>query len=671
MKNKSMKGQFTVIIAALSLTLVLAGACTKSHSSTEKPVVIVQCNSYTEDFLRSIEKQCPDIEIKWFYSRNSHANYYNHLKEKPDILSIGAFYYDANPDEYVRDIASEVYSSDYSRNIIDNFKNVDGSISWVPVVGNAYFILANKAIFEKYGVALPHDYKSLVEADKAFKRHGIDGMGWGLSNEWPLSMMVVAQALAADLFNSYDGMLWRKSFTEYGPDVPQDIDARFWQGVFKRMEDVIREGLIDSNDIKESTTLETQRFMFDKAAMILCSTSSMSLLKNENSVVIPLFDTQGTAWVPLAIRQNIAVSASVSDERLPYVMEVFRAIQSNESLKAYNDSRGGAYPLRNDPKGIPDGFENLKEPTANGYSFMLFNEFNSGVVQAFKTAADAMVSERIDAGEAYSRYKENIPLARERNTSATEWMDDDPEHLLFTSDVSYPMITDSNHNNPAASCLANTMLSSINSLSDTKFDVLVTLPEIVASPIQKGGYYYDVTKTNGSNFYLLFNARKCFYPATMTAGELIQKINNSFYYFHRVDDGLPVLAGVSYVVEKYEDGIEDAALPFKPGNINAGKVANLKNFPTRYVCKAIMMDGKELDPDTVLEVLVARENVFFFTEMSEEWESTWVGFRPAISLKDGDGNDIRDYLSFVKHWVEQGNPLCAPTRYLYLKEAGE
>lgn len=671
MKNKSMKGRSAVIIAALSLTLVLAGACTKSPSSSEKPVVIVQCNSYTEDFQRSIEKQCPDIEIKWFLSQQGHANFFNHLKELPDILSIGTFYSDAKPDAYVRDIASEVYTSSFSRNIIDNFKNGDGTICWVPVVGNAYFILANKTLFEKYGVALPHDYKSLVEADKAFKRHGIDGIGWGMSDEWIFSTLIVAQALAADLFNSYDGMLWRKSFTGSSTEVPEDINDRLWPEVFKRMEEAISEGLIDSRDIVETTAMETQNFLFGKKAMVLVASSALSLLDNEDAVVIPLFDTQGTAWVPVYVRQSFAVSSSVSDERLPYVMEVFRAIQSNESLKAYNESRGGAYPLNNNPENIPDRFENLKEPTSNGYSFMLFNESNSGVVQAFKTSANAMITEGLDAGEAYSRYKESLPQARKHVGSAAEWMDDDPEHLLFTSNASYPMITDSNHNHQAASCLANTILSSANSLSDTKFDVLVAMPELAGSPIEKGNYYYEEGKSFGSNFYLLFNVRRYFYPATMTAGELIQYLNNSFYYFHRIDDGLPVMAGASYVVEKYEEGIEDAALPFKPGNINAGKVANPKNFPTRYVCKAIMMDGEELDPDTVLEVLVARENVFYFTELTDEWESNWAGFRPALTLKDGDGNGIRENMSFVLHWVRQGNPLCAPTRYLYLKEAGE
>lgn len=61
------------------------------------------------------------------------------------------------------EVAGAVYES-----YIGNFTNPDGTVNWLPLCGEADGLVANRAVFEEYGIPLPTDYESLVAACQAF-----------------------------------------------------------------------------------------------------------------------------------------------------------------------------------------------------------------------------------------------------------------------------------------------------------------------------------------------------------------------------------------------------------------------------------------------------------------------------------------------------------------------
>ena len=63
----------------------------------------------------------------------------------------------------------------FYRVYLDGFTNEDGSVNWLPGAASVEGILANTALFEEYGIELPHDYVTFVEACDKFSEYGIRG----------------------------------------------------------------------------------------------------------------------------------------------------------------------------------------------------------------------------------------------------------------------------------------------------------------------------------------------------------------------------------------------------------------------------------------------------------------------------------------------------------------
>ena len=659
----------TGLFLALSLTLLAAG-CAEDRDADTRPVVVVQVSPMTQDYLLSVEEQCPDINIKWYFSTQASPDLYQHMETTPDILNRSNYFFNSST-SHLRDISEEPVINDYSRNIIDYFTESDGSLYWLPCIGAGFGIIANTALFEKYGIDYPTDYKSLVKADAEFKKHGIDGISWGMGKAWAYQTFLVAQLLSADIFNSYEGFRWRRDYMDSllsgGSYV---VDDFLWPEVFRRFRDALDCGLIDDSDLSVGNVDASAHFIGGNAAMLVCATTNVSGY-DFDSVILPAFDMQGDSWVPMSLAQSYAVSASVPDERMDDVMKVLRALRSSASVKAYDDSRGGVLPLNNDVSILNGKLSPLKEVIRKGYTCITFNENGGGLSNAFYDAVHTMASGGLAVEDACAYLQERtLHYREEQQVTVININRDDPDHLAFVSEVSWPMVADRYHNNPTNSVLANTALAAVNEMGGRQFDILLCSEVVGGEPITKGPYWYDSegNVSFASRLMYLYNNGRSVYPVRMTVGELIRWINTSFRVFYRVDDGLPVMAGASYVVDKYPEGLSDDDLPFTPNPVNAGNVANLDNYPQRYLCRAIVRDGVELPEDMELDIALSRECAFYMTSLDSGSPSGWTGLERPISVTLPDGR-VLDHLSvFTIEWLTAGHGFSEPTRYLYLNE---
>ena len=656
-----------ILCSACFLLLALHG-CGRREEMTAadgRPIVVVQCFAVAEDFQRCVEDMCPDICIKWFTAQELGEAYgLKSDNELPDIVARSTAFLDEKPEAWLRDVSAAVTVADYSRNIIDIFRFDDGSIYWVPTIGAGDVLVANNELFEEYGIDLPTDYESLVEVDRAFKSHGLDGVAWGLGTNWTYSPMLMAQVLGADLFNSYEGMKWRERYlngAESGGDYV--LDKKIWPQVMERLRGAMECGLIDDTDMQQGNVQAATDFINGNAAICLTTTTAAKNLEMDLTF-LPAFSTDGGAWMPVFINQSYGVTRKVTDDRMDVVMEVFKAIISKEAVQAYNESRGGVVPLNYDASMLSGGLKELGRAVSDGRLFLLFKERWSGVEYAMCDVLREMKENALSADEACELCRQRTLELREKKEEMTVLNSDDPSQVIYTQKEFYPLISNELLNHPASSCMANTVLASVNSMGEKQYDILVAEPAIAGDNIRKGNYYLDQEGelSRGSNLYYMCFAKRVLYPATMTVKELIQYLNTAFYYYHRVDDGLPVMAGASYVVEDYNMGVNDVA--FKPNYVNAGRVANVQKYPMHYLCTAIKKDGKVLDEETVINVLVTRAEVFYMTEYTEDVESEWVGFDPAINPMNEE--KAPNPLTLVVDWLKKGNDLCRPTRYLEL-----
>ena len=650
----------------MGLALIFISGCTSQKNA--KPLVVVQCGSITEDFQRAIELQCPDIDIKWYLSTKVHHSLYDNYDDVPDIYSISTYYIGNTHTSYLKDISDKININNYSRNIIDNFTNAKGEVYWLPVLGTGICIIANKTLFQKYGLEYPTDFESLKAVDRKFKQHGIDGISWGMGGEWDYETMQTAQVLCADLFTSYEGMKWRKEYTEQlESGGSYTIDDQMWPKVFERFKEAIDCGLIDNHDMTTGTYSASNDFSNGKSAMILSNTNNIKWTGVECEV-LPAFDASGNAWVPLTLNQVYGVSTNVSIDRLPYVMKVLDAIGSSKSLQAYNESRGGMLPINNNTSILSEDMKYLEEPIHNGYTYLMFNEIGGGLMNGVRDAVRSIFFKKTSVSDAVEYCKERV-LAR-RSEETFEDLNSDPSQLAFTTKAYYPLVTDSDHISPANSSLANTTYASVNALSERKFDILMLEGNTAGCPIRPGDYYYDKHGKLGfnCNANFLFNSARPMYPAKMTVADLIQYLNTQFYDFNRIDDGLPLMAGASYVIDRYENGIAADNLPFKPNSANSGKISNIDNFPVRYVCTGIMKDGALLPLEKEIDVLVSRVCAFYMTDYLANLSHAFAGLEPAFGVYNEQGDFLYTPIDFTVDWLHKGNEFCEPTKYVSINE---
>ena len=636
-----------------------------------RPVVTVQALSTCEDMLKAVENQCPDINIKWVLSSQVHENAYIGMTDTPDILLRQAYYIDEskNAAAYLKDVSEFEATGNYSKTLIESFKDESGALYWLPIQGTAMVFVANNKLFEDNGIEMPHDYESLVAVDKAFKELGIDGVSWPMSGDYAYSAMQLVMALGADALNSVDGIKWKNSYASGEADSDYTLDETVWPEIFGRFEKAISEGLVDEADMETSAVDAVNKMADGESAIALINTVNLTVL-GADYTVLPMFDINGNSWLPLYMNLRVGVSNNVSDDRMDDVLKVLNAYISTATFNAYQEARGCVIPMNNDVSALPEELSGLEDVILGGYTFLQMQDQNGGLIKGLSETLHSMFDEKLDGFAAYELCKQNI-LKNRQNTEEGGLNDEDESAVFFVSDVEYSNITDENHNNPAGSAIVNTLLDMYNEYGDEQFDILLMEGNVAGAPIRKIPYYTDADDSVSgfsSNFIYLMNSSRQVYSATMTVEELIQYINTSFYYFHRIDDGLPTMAGASYKVSKYPEGLTDENLPFTPNNANAGEVANRDNYPTCYVCTGIVKDGKELPLDTTLRVMVGRVEMFYITERDADLDCEWVGFDGTVSICDEEGNETgqRDLL---KKWLEQGHKFTPPIQYVTITEA--
>ena len=666
-----MKKVISLLMIFTVIGTMLAGCTAVTSKKDDRPVVVVQALSTCEDMLKSIEEQCPDINIKWCLSSQVHENAYIGMEDTPDILLRQAYYIDEsrNSDAYLKDVSEFEVTGNYSKTLIDSFKDESGALYWLPIQGTGMVFVANNKVFNDAGIELPYDYESLVAADKAFKELGIDGVSWPMSGDYAYSAMQLAMAIGADALNSVDGIKWKNTYASGEADSDYTLDETVWPEIFSRFEQAFADGLVDETDMQTSAVDAVNHMRDGESAIALINTVNLTVLDTDYTI-LPMFDAAGNSWLPLYMNLRVGISNNVSDERMEDVLKVLNAYISTTTFNAYQESRGGVIPMNNDISALPEELSNLKDVVSGGYTFLQMQDQNGGLINGLSDALHSMFDEKLDASAALKVCEEKI-LENRKDTNEGGLNDEDEAAVFFTSDAEYSNVTDDNHNNPAGSAIVNTLLDMYNEYGDEQFDILLMEGNVAGAPIRKIPYYADADDSvsgYSSNFIYLMNSSRKVYSATMTVEELIQYINTSFYYFHRIDDGLAIMAGASYKVTKYPEGLTDEELPFVPNNANAGEVANRDNYPTCYVCTGIIKDGKELPLDTTLRVMVGRVEMFYITGRDADLDCEWVGFDGDVSIPDEEGNDIgqRDLL---RKWLSEGHKFNEPTQYVSITEA--
>ena len=154
------------LIALLSGGLVAAtvlSGCGQSQKAVSKNdehlTVYLWENRLIKNIAPYIQEQFPDQDIEFIIGNNDTDlySYFEEHGELPDIITVRRFSgrdaQDLQP--YLMDFASYDVVSRYYSYALQYYKNAKDEIQWLPVCGIPQTIIANKTLFDQYGIKIP------------------------------------------------------------------------------------------------------------------------------------------------------------------------------------------------------------------------------------------------------------------------------------------------------------------------------------------------------------------------------------------------------------------------------------------------------------------------------------------------------------------------------------
>ena len=173
-ENTSMEKAKHYLIALLSGVLVAAtvlSGCGQSQKAVSKNddhlTVYLWENRLMKNIAPYIHEQFPDQDIEFIIGNND-TDLYSYFKEHgelPDIMTVRRFSgtdaQDLQP--YLMDFASYDVVSKYYSYAVEYYKDTDNEIQWLSICALPQTIIANKTLFDQYGIKVPENYEEYVQ----------------------------------------------------------------------------------------------------------------------------------------------------------------------------------------------------------------------------------------------------------------------------------------------------------------------------------------------------------------------------------------------------------------------------------------------------------------------------------------------------------------------------
>ena len=268
---KKAKQCLIALLSGVLLAITVLSGCGQSQKAVSKNddhlTVYLWENRLMKNIVPYIHEQFPDQDIE-FITGNNDTDLYSYFEEHgelPDIITVRRFSgkdaQDLEP--YLMDFASYDVVSRYYSYALQYYKNSKNEIQWLPICGIPQTIIANKTLFEQYGIKIPKNYKEYAQACQQFYDNGIKPYSLDLAEDW--SAHEVIQTGAIGEFMSLDGIEWRSSAESASGDIA--FDDALWKRIFSETNTFLKDSHFTSDDISVDINTATQMFLEGKAAM--------------------------------------------------------------------------------------------------------------------------------------------------------------------------------------------------------------------------------------------------------------------------------------------------------------------------------------------------------------------------------------------------------------------
>ncbi|MDD6333410.1 MAG: ABC transporter substrate-binding protein [Clostridia bacterium] len=417
-------------ICMLLVVTLLSGTLFSCHgpgenSGQEKEHFIVQLDHdyWLSSVGTALMEHFPDVEFDFVISRGG-AQYLNDAVRNDalaDIIidesawtqtSIWEEDSDINPEDYLYDFAWTDITGMFYKVYLDNFTNRDGTINWLPGAASIEGILANKNLFEQYGIDIPVDYPTFVEACEQFAEYGIRGFATDYKYDYTDSYML--QAWSIPLLQSAEGRKWRVMAMSGKIDyLPEELGVR----LFSRLGQVLVDTNVEASDIERGYSKTFEEFTGGRIAMIRQSTNIAEYQAEgmDNLILLPFFgETEEDNWYFSTPGYSVAMNRKLSGagRREEKALDIVRYLFSNEVMNAMAQrTQSFIVYNKNVSVDIQDTFANVKPYVESNRMYTYIRSDN--VSKASYAAVSHMILGNTDPEEACEVFNKNFTAVKE------------------------------------------------------------------------------------------------------------------------------------------------------------------------------------------------------------------------------------------------------------------
>ena len=576
MNKRTLHRLFSVLVALVMAVSLLTGCGTKTAENVEKQEdaqtiqVYLWSTSLYENYAPYIQSQLPDVNIEFIVGNND-LDFYKFLQENgglPDIITCCRFsLHDAAPlKDSLMNLAMTNEAGAVYNAYLNNFKNEDGSVNWLPVCADAHGFVVNRSLFAQYDIPLPTDYASFVSACQAFEALGIRGFTADYTYDY--TCMETLQGLSAAELTTTEGRKWRTAYSDPASTTRVGLDDTVWPGAFERMAQFIQDTHLTAEDLVLNYDDVTGMFRNGEVAMYFGSSAGVKMFRDEgiDTIFLPFFSQNGEKWIMTTPYFQVALNRDLEQDaaRREKAMKVLNVMLSEEAQnRIISDGQDMLSYSQNVPLRLTEYLKDVRSVVEENHMYIRIASNDFFAVS--KDVVSKMIAGEYTAQQAYQAFNSQL-LAEDGSAD---------EEIVLTSGQSYSNVFHANGGSASFSVMANTL---------------------------RGVYGTDVLIATANSF--TGSVLQTDYTQKMAASMIMP---NSLMSRQRTMTGAELKAAVRAFVE----GCEGGFVPFNRGSLPvvSGIAVEVKEAGGSYTLTGITRNGQPLrDDDTVTVTCLAAEN---------------------------------------------------------------
>ena len=554
-RNTIISALMVLVMSALLMT-GCGGKSTEKEDAETLTVYLWSTNLY-DKYAPYIQEQLPDINIE-FVVGNNDLDFYKFLDENgglPDIITCCRFsLHDASPlKDSLMDLSTTNEAGAVYNTYLNNFKNEDGSVNWLPVCADAHGFIVNKDLFEKYGIPLPTDYDSFVFACQAFEEKGI--RGFTADYFYDYTCMETLQGLSAADLTSTEGSKWRTAYSDPANTEKVGLDDVVWPKAFERMNQFIQDTNLGPDDLNMTYDDVMDMYQKGEVAMYFGTSAGVKMFQDQgiDTAFLPFFEENGEKWLMTTPYFQVALNRDLEQDeaRKEKAMKVLNVMLSDEGQnKIISEGQDLLNYSQNVTLKLTEYLQDVKPVIEENHMYIRIASNDFFTIS--KDVVSKMISGDYDAEQAYHAF--DTQLLDDENVS---------DDVVLSSSKSYSNYFHSEGGNESYSVMANTL---------------------------RDIYGTDVLLATGNSF--TGSVLKADYTEKMT-GNMIMP--NGLAAYKKEMSGAELKEMLKAFVEGYEGGL----VPFNHGSLPvvSGISMEIKENGDGYTLSEVKKDGKKIQDD--------------------------------------------------------------------------